>query len=157
MLRVFLSHSSQDKPFVRQLANFLERGDLAEPWLDEREIAPGENIVLKVQEGLENAHVALVILSPASVASNWVSEEWTAKFWQQVKSGKVTVVPVLYQDCKIPALLQNKKYFDLRTNHTEGFRQIRAWLLGLVPRQPAPVNLPEPPPLFVGREPQIVE
>jgi len=48
MIRVFLSHSSKDKPFVRELAEFLERDGEIGVWLDEREIAAGENIVGKI-------------------------------------------------------------------------------------------------------------
>jgi hypothetical protein len=35
MVRVFLSHSSQDKPFVRMLADELETGGEIKVWLDE--------------------------------------------------------------------------------------------------------------------------
>ena len=63
MVRVFLSHSSKDKPFVRDLADALETGGEIKVWLDEREIGYGENIVLKIEEGLD-ANVVLLILSP---------------------------------------------------------------------------------------------
>jgi TIR domain len=46
MVRVFLSHSSKDKPFVRDLAAALEAGGEIKVWLDEREIEYGQNIVL---------------------------------------------------------------------------------------------------------------
>ena len=44
MVGVFLSHSSKDKPFVRDLADALEAGGEIKVWLDEREIDYGENI-----------------------------------------------------------------------------------------------------------------
>ena len=84
MPSVFLSHSSQDKPFVRELAAHLLQQDpqTITVWLDEREISPGENIVDKIAEGLESNFV-LLILSPDSINSNWVKEEWTDAFWEQ--------------------------------------------------------------------------
>ena len=156
MPSVFLSHSSKDKPFVRELAAELSRGGEIEVWLDEREIAPGDNIVGRIGAGLENADFVLLILSPDSVESKWVKEEWTDAFWQQTNERHTRLIGVLYRDCRIPALLRNKKYFDLRTNHPEGFRQIRTYLLTERPAPPPRVNyLPVRPPLFIGREPEL--
>jgi len=54
----------------------LEAGREIKVWLDEREIDYGENIVLKIAEGLD-ADFVLLIRSPDSVDSKWVKEEWT--------------------------------------------------------------------------------
>ena len=156
MVRVFLSHSSQDKPFVRMLADELETGGEIKVWLDEREIGYGENIVLKIEEGLD-ANVVLLILSPDSVDSKWVKEEWTAAYWEQVNSQHTRFAGLLYRDCQLPRFLANKNYFDLRTNQTEGFRKIKTWLLGQRPPVPPVVHLPQRSPLFIGREPEIDE
>ena len=154
MVTVFLSHSSNDKPFVRELADALESGGEIKVWLDEREIDYGENAVLKMEEGLD-ADVVLLILSPDSVDSNWVKEEWTDAYWDQVSSQRTKLGPVLYRDCRTPHFLRNKKPFDLRTNQPEGFRQIKTWLLGLRPAPPPVMHLPQRPPLFIGREQEI--
>jgi hypothetical protein len=157
MPSVFLSHSSHDKPFVRQLAEHLRQDPNITVWLDEGEIAPGDNIVAKIAEGLDSDFV-LFILSPDSVASNWVKEEWTDAFWEQTNQGQVKLAGVLYRDCAIPPLIRNKRYFDLRTNHPEGFRQIHTWLLTERPVRPEHVNLlPTQPPLFIGRESELAD
>src|SRR5947209_2769246 len=135
MPTVFLSHSSQDQPFVRDLAQFLEQDHQLQVWLDEGEISPGENIVQKIGAGLD-ADFILLILSPDSVSSAWVREEWTAAYWDQINHQHTKLAGVLYRDCNIPTLLRNKKYFDLRANQPEGFRQIRTWLLGHRPAPP---------------------
>ena len=160
MVSVFLSHSSKDKPFVRELAEHLEReGEVGEikVWLDEREISPGANIVEKIAEGLDSDFILLVI-SPDSVASAWVKEEWTDAFWDQTNNRRTKLAGVLYRDCQLPHLLRNKKYFDLRTNQPEGFRAIRTWLLTQRPAPPPRLNpLPTRPPLFVGRESELAD
>ena len=155
MVSVFLSHSSKDKRVVRELADFLRQDDLIRVWLDEAEIRPGDNIVSKIAEGLD-ANVVLLILSPDSVDSQWVREEWTDAYWEQVNARKTKLVGVLYRDCRIPRLLRNKKYFDLRTNQPEGFREIRTWLLGEQPARPRPNHAPARPPLFIGREEELL-
>ena len=57
MVSVFLSHSSKDKPFVRELASFLGTDGLIKVWLDEREILPGQNIVSGIEEGLDSGRI----------------------------------------------------------------------------------------------------
>src|SRR5579875_3472223 len=157
MVRVFLSHSSKDKPFVRDLADFLEQNGEIQVWLDEREIAPGQNIVGRIQEGLDSDFI-LLILSPDSVESAWVKEEWTDAFWEQTNNRLTKLAGVLCRDCQIPRLLRNKKYFDLRTNHPQGFREIRTFLLTERPGPPSRVNaLPTRPPLFIGREEELAD
>jgi len=157
MISVFLSHSSKDKPFVRELADFLKTDGLIKVWLDEREISPGQNLVSTIAEGLGSDFI-LLILSPDSVDSNWVKEEWTDAFWEQTNNRKTKLLGVLYRDCQIPRLLRNKKYFDLRTNHPQGFREIRTFLLTEKPAPPQRVNyLPVRPPIFIGRDPELSE
>jgi hypothetical protein len=124
MVTVFLSHSSKDKPFVRELADHLQRDGQIKVWLDERAISPGANIVQKIAEGLDSDFV-LLIISPDSINSAWVEEEWTDAFWDQTNNRRAKLAGVLYRDCPLPHLLRNKKYFDLRTNQPEGFRAIR--------------------------------
>jgi hypothetical protein len=157
MASVFLSHSSKDKPFVRDLADFLTGSGEIQVWLDEREIAPGQNIVSRIGEGLD-AEFVLLILSPDSVDSSWVKEEWTDAFWEQINNRQTKLAGVLYRDCRIPRLLRNKKYFDLRTNQQQGFREILTFLLTQRAIPPPRINqLPSRPPLFIGRESELTE
>ena len=155
MVSVFLSHSSKDKSFVRELASFLESDGKIRAWLDEREFALGQNIVSRIGEGL-GADFILLILSPDSVDSNWVKEEWTDAFWEQTNNRKTRLLGVLYRDCAIPRLLRDKTYFDLRVNQPADFREIRAFLLTQRPAPPERVNyLPVRPPIFVGRDQEL--
>ena len=52
--RVFISHSSKDKPLAISISvDIASRGHL--PWLDEWQIVAGESIPVKIGEGLENS------------------------------------------------------------------------------------------------------
>jgi hypothetical protein len=46
---VFMAHSSQDKPLIRQIYRQLKARGLR-PWLDEEEIAPGTKFQDEIQE-----------------------------------------------------------------------------------------------------------
>ena len=61
-MRVFISHSSKDKPAVEALALALrERG--IETWLDKWMIGPGDDIVDKINAGLEEVQAGLIVCS----------------------------------------------------------------------------------------------
>jgi 5'-deoxynucleotidase YfbR-like HD superfamily hydrolase len=112
-LCVFLSHSSEDKAFVRRLNKDLKSHSV-DTWVDEENIPFGASIPEEIQKGLDKANLLFVFLSEHSVASRWVTNEWQTKFFQQVSQRKIIVVPILINDCQIPAFLADKKYVDFR-------------------------------------------
>jgi hypothetical protein len=59
---VFLSHSSADKPVVRELAERLRAAGLR-VWFDEWLIRPGDLISARIEEGLEHSAVLLFCMS----------------------------------------------------------------------------------------------
>src|SRR3990172_23938 len=125
MAKIFISHSSKDKEFVRQLGR-----DLAEfghhPWLDEWEIKVGECIPTKIQQGLADSDYLILVLSQHSVESGWVEREWKDKYWEEVEKGKVLILPVIVQECIIPRLLKTKCYADFRSSYAVGFSRLVA-------------------------------
>ncbi|MCW8929243.1 MAG: toll/interleukin-1 receptor domain-containing protein [Gammaproteobacteria bacterium] len=120
---IFISHSSKDKNFAKWLATDLKAAGHT-PWLDEWSIKVGESIPQKISEGVKDATFVIVILSEYSVASHWVEREWQTKYWDEVEKGKIQVLPVMYQDCKIPELLKSKRYADFRNNYNNGLEDI---------------------------------
>jgi hypothetical protein len=117
--RIFISHSSVDKRLAIALSvDLASHGHV--PWLDEWAIMPGDSIPLKISEGLENCDFVLVLLSPNAVSSGWVQAEWMTKYWDEVTSREVRVIPVLLADCDIPLLLRGKKYADFRADYADG-------------------------------------
>lgn len=108
---IFLSHNSDDKEFVRRLADDLCRAGVT-VWVDEAEIRIGDSIIGKIGEGIHGCNYLGVVLSPSSVASPWVMEELrTALHYQVAMKGK-TVLPLLYKHCEIPPFLVDKLYGD---------------------------------------------
>lgn len=119
MARIFLSHSSEDKEFVRRLyEDLLALGH--SPWLDEWRIKVGDCIISSIQDGLKSSDYIIVVLSPAAVASGWVEREWKEAYWSEVSAGRTMVLPVLLADCEIPFLIRTKKYADFRHKYELG-------------------------------------
>jgi hypothetical protein len=133
---VFLSHSSNDKMFARWLAV-----DLANighsTWLDEWDILAGESIPSRISQGLDDCEFVVLVLSESSVASHWVEREWQAKYWDEVNSGRIHVIPALLSDCAIPTLLKTKRYADFRRSYSDGFDDLLLALKGRVARDEA--------------------
>lgn len=123
MAKIFLSHSSKDKRFVKKLAiDLLKYGH--DVWLDEWEIRVGDCIVSGIEGGIADSDFAVVILTNNSVQSGWVDREWKAKYWTEVNRGEVLVLPVLLEDCEVPTLLQTKKYADFRSDYNQGLHNL---------------------------------
>lgn len=127
MPSLFLSHSSADKTFVEKLAKDLE-GVGVNVWFDKWEIKVGDSLTGKIEEGLQANDYLGLVLSPAAVASEWVKAELSAAWCRQMSSRKIVVLPILYQDCEIPFLLEDRKYADFRTSYDEGFMALCAAL-----------------------------
>jgi len=121
--RIFISHSSKDKPFARLLAmDLAAKGH--RPWLDEWKILAGESIPSALSDGLERCDFVVVVLSEHAIESNWVEREWQAKYWDEVNSGKLQVIPALLRLCTVPSLLRSKKYADFTNDYNQGLEAI---------------------------------
>jgi len=107
---IFLSHNSEDKPFVRELKSRLEAQGVKDVWLDEAEIMVGDSLIKKIEEGLKGARYIGVVLSPRSVKSAWVERELEIAINREILTGEVVVLPLLYEKCDLPAFLTGKMY-----------------------------------------------
>lgn len=109
---IFLSHTSEDKPFVRELKSRLEDQGVEDVWLDEAEIMIGDSLIKKIEEGLKKTKYIGVILSPRSIKSPWVEKELEIAINREILTGEVVVLPLLYEKCELPAFLMGKMYAD---------------------------------------------
>ena len=103
--KVFLSHNSLDKLFARRLASTLEASGV-QVWIDEAEILPGDSLLGKIELAIDRVDYLIVVLSPHSVSSEWVTREVRMAMHREIAGKRVVVIPVLYQDCKIPGFLR---------------------------------------------------
>jgi len=66
-LRVFLCHSSNDKPAVRELYQKLHAEPWIQPWLDEEELYPGQDWNMEIEKAVEAADAIIVCLTKNSI------------------------------------------------------------------------------------------
>jgi len=122
-MKIFLSHSSKDKPFVEKLAKDILGLDV-EVWLDKWEMKVGDSLFDKIEEGLEASDFLIIILSKNSVNSSWVRKELNAILCDEISSKNVKVLPALIDDCCIPIFLREKLYADFREDYAIGFQML---------------------------------
>jgi len=126
---VFISYSHADKQKIDLIAGMLVR-KRASVWVDRWELKPGDSILNKVQEAVEGSSALLVMLSPASVESEWCKKELTAGLMRELEEKRVVVVPVLLEDCKIPLFLRDKMYADFRADFDDGMHSLLEAIAG---------------------------
>ena len=116
--KVFISYSSKDGQFVNQLVSDLKNCNNLEIWEYSNEISVGDSIPDKIGQALSTADKYVIVLSPNSVSSQWVDRELNTAINTEIsKSKKGFVVPVLYQDCQRPKLIEDKLYANFTLNY----------------------------------------
>ena len=146
-LRVFLCHSSNDKPVVRELYRKLRAETWIQAWLDEEELYPGQDWNFEIEKAVEAADMILVCLSKGSTTKDgYVQREIRVAldYANYKPEGTLYVIPVRLEECEPPRRLRTWQYADYFEGYRErGFQRLlvslkrRADSLGLKVESPA--------------------
>jgi hypothetical protein len=114
-LRIFLCHSSADKPAAVELYDYLlEKG--MDPWLDVEKLMPGQKWQIEIPRALEASDVIIVVLSSDSITrEGYVQKEikFALDRALEMPEDRIFLIPARLEDCKIPASLQGYQWVDL--------------------------------------------
>src|SRR5688572_11917017 len=106
---VFLSHSSKDKPIVRDLAERLRKDGL-KVWFDEWVIKPGDSIPSKIEDGLEYSRVLVLCMSGHAFGSDWAQlESQTFRFRDPLNKER-RFIPLRLDDAPVKGSLAQFLY-----------------------------------------------
>jgi len=111
-MKVFISHSSHDKKFVRTLKSDLNENGI-DTFFDEDSLELGDSLREKLEEALDKSSHFLIILSDNSVKSEWVQFELKEALTLFNKKTLSKIIPLKYRTCDIPGTLNNLLYGDL--------------------------------------------
>ena len=96
---VFISHASEDKDVVvRPLAAALVAEGL-NVWYDEFELRIGDSLRRKIDQGLANSRVGLVVLSHSFISKGWTNYELDGIVTRSV-SGEQVLLPIWHNISK---------------------------------------------------------
>ncbi|MGH3696320.1 MAG: TIR domain-containing protein, partial [Pseudonocardiaceae bacterium] len=124
--KVFLSYRSTDRAVVEDFAERL-RQDGIDAWYDGWEITPGDDIVAKMDEGVDCCGAGLIFVSHAWFDSSWVADEYTSLAFRKVEDD-IRLVPVMVEDVgdRLPTRLRK-----LARRSVADYEAIRDTLLGI--------------------------
>jgi hypothetical protein len=105
----FLSYSRVDSDFADLLHRLLTSKGY-DAWIDRQSIPVGGRWDNEIEGAIKNRSHLTVVLSPESVVSQNVADEWS----YALDEGKV-VVPLLYRSCDVPMRLRRMNWIDFIT------------------------------------------
>jgi len=121
--KVFLSYARTEAAFATRLANSVLKQNI-DIWLDIYRLNPAQSWARQVGEALDTCSSMVIVVSPTSVASENVEDEWNYYLDQK----KPTVV-ALYRPCKIPYRLSKLQYIDFHnTDYDQALARLVATL-----------------------------
>lgn len=121
--KTFLSYSHEDKDFAQSIVKKINDSGI-EVWWDEWEILLGDSIIQKIfADGLPKSDIFLIILSNASINSNWVKEELDHAMIKKIE-GDFRIIPLVKEKCDIPQPLRTLLRIDLSTDFDAGIEKI---------------------------------
>ena len=96
--KAFVSHATQDHPFVEKFAADL-RTNGVDAWFSKWEIKPGDSIRAKIDGGLEGCEYFIIVLSKSSIGRPWVQTELDAATIRKLNGNVRKIIPVKIEDC----------------------------------------------------------
>src|SRR5882724_12053706 len=105
MNKLFISHSSQDDAFVRDLrAALADHGQ--DVWIDSRELLAGGLLAPEIKQAIDEASAFAAVVSPAALQSRWVGKEIRYALEVQKQRGreKFPVIPLSLDGTRLGVL-----------------------------------------------------
>jgi len=141
---VFLSHSSLDKPAVRELADRLKNDGLR-VWFDEWELEPGDPILHKIDQGLESSRVLVLVMSAQAMAApDWATLESHTLIFRDSLNAERRFIPLRLDDAPIKDALRQFLYVDWRERSPDEYTKLLAACRPPRVATPAVVETPGP-------------
>jgi hypothetical protein len=107
-MKLFFAYAREDSHLVRLIADKL-RAAGHEYWVDVEGIAGGQNWMAAIERGIREADALLVLVSPYSAASRWVTQEAA-----YARVAGTPIIPVLVRPTEdMPWYLIDLHYIDL--------------------------------------------
>jgi hypothetical protein len=115
---IFMSYSRRELGFVDDLVSKLEEKQY-QVWLDYRILIPGSPWADQIDKGLKDADTVLLVVSKASLASEFVALEWR-HFLETEKR----VILLIFEAVDIPTELEKYEWVDFRGSYQVGLKEL---------------------------------
>lgn len=123
MAQVFISYSRRDLTFVEHLISDLKKTGM-DVWYDLSGLEGGSRWGTEIKNAVQNSDYVIVVLSPDSIASEWVEREYLLS-----NNLKKKILPIMYRECELPLSFLNLNYVDVQgENYSRNFDKITRFL-----------------------------
>lgn len=113
-MKIFISYSRKDYDWVKKLHIHLSpltrSGELT--LLSDMDILPGQDWKRQIKNFLESADVAILVISPEYLASDFIRSFELPSLLQSVKENRTKVVPILIRKTLLPGEILNLKFLN---------------------------------------------
>lgn len=114
-LKVFLCHSSSDKPIVRDLYQKLAARKNIDPWLDEVKLLPGVDWNNEITQAVKESDVVIACLSRASInKEGYVQKEIRRALdvAEEKPDRTIFIIPLRVEECEVPQRLSQWQWVN---------------------------------------------
>jgi hypothetical protein len=88
-------------------------------WIDDYEIGIGDSLARKIADGIGKCDYLIIIISKNSEVSGWVQKELDWAITKEIKDSAFKVLPVILDSTKLPSVIADKLYFQLKSNYSQ--------------------------------------
>lgn len=100
-------------------------------WLDEWELQAGDSLHDLIGNAMEKSRFIGVVLGDNFSDSRWARDELKQALSRERRSDRVTVLPLLCGNCKVPAFLEDKLYIDFQRDYYSGVVRLAGTVHGI--------------------------
>jgi|GEM_PF-3349537 len=113
-LIVFLCHSADDKPVVREIYRRLLSENIS-PWLDEEKLLAGQDWQLEISKAVRDADAVIVCLSKHSINKEGYLQKELRQAMDvadEKPDGTIYIIPLRLEACEVPERLRRWQWVD---------------------------------------------
>lgn len=120
--KIFISHSSIDKPVARKIFQRLQKEGY-DVWLDEMDLKLGDKLTTEIGNALARAKIVIVLVSENSLRSQWFNYEINIAIERMIKE-EIKLIPLLIDNVNPPDNLRGILYGNLKSTPKKTWVQL---------------------------------
>lgn len=123
---VFISYAKEDIDVASKLYEYL-KAMCFEPWLDKKELLPGQDWDYEIRKALKNTDFIILLLSKISIEKRgYVQREYklALQYCEEKLDSDIYIIPCKIDNCEVPDKLNKYQWIELHKEQ-DAFYQIR--------------------------------
>jgi len=118
MPQVFLSYATENSDFAELTKHRLIDNDIS-VWIDQSDLHVGDDWKNIIDDGINSSDLMLVILSPESSKSTYVTYEWAYAMGRELR-----IIPIMFERGDIHPKLSDLQYLDFTNTRSRPWNEL---------------------------------